>query len=76
MQRSINAPGGISKEARQWYINLFTKLSKSKEWLNHCNKKALNCTGKLGFLTGDKLSKFFAKEEAKHKKLLKAMGEI
>jgi tripartite-type tricarboxylate transporter receptor subunit TctC len=76
MQRSINAPGGISKEARQWYVELFTKLSKSEEWLNHCNKKALNCTGKLGFLTGAKLSKFFAKEEAKHKKLLKAMGEI
>ncbi len=76
MQRSINAPGGISKEARQWYIDLFTKLSKSEEWLNHCNKKALNCTGKLGFLTGDDLGKFFASEEAKHKKLLKAMGEI
>jgi tripartite-type tricarboxylate transporter receptor subunit TctC len=76
MQRSINAPGGISKEARQWYIDLFTKLSNSEEWQTYCKKKALHCTGKLGFLTGDKLGKFFAKEEAKHKKLLKAMGEI
>ncbi len=76
MQRSINAPGGISKEARQWYIDLFTKLSNSEEWQTYCKKKALHCTGKLGFLTGDKLGKFFAKEDAKHKKLLKAMGEI
>lgn len=76
MQRSIIAPGGIPKEAQEWYVDLFTKLSKSEEWLTHCKKKALHCTGKLGFLTGDKLSAFFAEEEAKHKKLLKAMGEI
>ncbi|MFQ5848310.1 MAG: Bug family tripartite tricarboxylate transporter substrate binding protein [Candidatus Methylomirabilales bacterium] len=76
MQRSINAPGGIPAEAREWYANLFTKLSKSEEWQTYCKKKALHCTGKLGFLTGDKLGKFFASEEAKHKRLLKAMGEI
>jgi tripartite-type tricarboxylate transporter receptor subunit TctC len=76
MQRSINAPGGIPAEARQFYIDLFTKLSNSEEWQTYCKKKALHCTGKLGFLTGRDLGKFFATEEAKHKKLLKAMGEI
>lgn len=76
MQRSINAPGGIPKEVQEWYVDLFTKLSKSEEWQSYCKKKALQCTGNLGFLTGDKLSAFFAEEEAKHKKLLKAMGEI
>ncbi|MFQ5882451.1 MAG: Bug family tripartite tricarboxylate transporter substrate binding protein [Candidatus Methylomirabilales bacterium] len=76
MQRSINAPGGIPAGARQWYINLFTKLSNSDEWQTYCKKKALHCTGQLGFLTGDKLGAFFAQEDVKHKKLLKAMGEI
>jgi tripartite-type tricarboxylate transporter receptor subunit TctC len=76
MQRSINAPGGIPNAARQWYVELFTKLSNSEEWQTYCKKKALHCTGDLGFLTGKDLGKFFATEEAKHKKLLKAMGEI
>ncbi len=76
MQRSINAPGGIPTEARQWYVELFTKLSNSEEWQTYCKKKALHCTGGLGFLTGDKLAEFFAREEAKHKRLLVAMGEI
>ncbi|MFQ5657168.1 MAG: Bug family tripartite tricarboxylate transporter substrate binding protein [Candidatus Methylomirabilales bacterium] len=76
MQRSINAPGGIPAEARQWYVQLFTKLSNSEEWQTYCKKKALHCKGDLGFLAGDQLGQFFAKEEVKHKKLLKAMGEI
>ncbi|MFQ5521540.1 MAG: Bug family tripartite tricarboxylate transporter substrate binding protein [Candidatus Methylomirabilia bacterium] len=76
MQRSINAPGGIPAAARQWYVDLFTKLSNSEEWQTYCKKKALHCRGDLGFLTGDQLGQFFAKEEVKHKKLLKAMGEI
>jgi tripartite-type tricarboxylate transporter receptor subunit TctC len=76
MQRSINAPGGIPNAARQFYVDLFTKLSNSEEWQTYCKKKALHCTGKLGFLTGKDLGKFFATEDAKHKKLLKAMGEI
>ncbi len=76
MQRSINAPGGIPADARKWYEDLFAKLSNSKEWQDYCKKKALHCTGDLGFLTGDQLGQFFAKEDAKHKKLLAAMGEI
>ena len=32
MQRSINAPGGISKDAVKWYTDLFNKLCNSKEW--------------------------------------------
>jgi putative tricarboxylic transport membrane protein len=76
MQRSINAPGGIPAEAQAWYVELFTKLSQSEEWQTYCKSKALFCTGELGFLTGDQLAQFFAVEDAKHKKLLKAMGEI
>jgi tripartite-type tricarboxylate transporter receptor subunit TctC len=76
MQRSINAPGGIPADARAFYADLFTKLSKSEEWQTYCKKKALHCTGELGFLTGKPLAEFFALEDAKHKKLLKAMGEI
>lgn len=70
MQRSINAPGGIPKEAGAWYQNLFEKLCNSKEWKEYTEKKALN----RACLTGQPLASFFAEEDSKHKNLLKGMG--
>lgn len=70
MQRSINAPGGIPKEAIAWYQNLFTKLCNSAEWKEYTKKKALN----RACLTGGPLASFFAEEDNKHKALLTGMG--
>ena len=36
MQRSINGPPGMSKEAQDWYINLFKTLFDSEEWQKFC----------------------------------------
>lgn len=70
MQRSINAPGGISKDALKWYSDLFTKLCNSEEWKSYTKQKALN----RACLSGAPLGEFFASEDAKHKQLLKGMG--
>lgn len=70
MQRSINAPGGISKEAVEWYSDLFAKLCNSDEWKSYTKKKALN----RACLSGAPLREFFAAEDVKHKQLLKGMG--
>ncbi|HBK81917.1 MAG TPA: hypothetical protein DDZ83_19980 [Nitrospinae bacterium] len=72
MMRSINAPGGISKDATAWYSDLFTKLCNSQAWKTYTKKKALN----RACLTGGPLASFFADEDVKHKKLLKGMGLI
>lgn len=70
MQRSINAPGGISRDAVQWYVDLFAKLCNSDEWKSYTKKKALN----RACLSGAPLGAFFASEDGKHKQLLKGMG--
>jgi tripartite-type tricarboxylate transporter receptor subunit TctC len=70
MQRSINAPGGIPKEAVAWYRDLFKKLCNSKEWKDYTKKKALN----RACLSGAPLASFFANEDKKHKALLTGMG--
>ena len=72
MMRSINAPGGISKDAVAWYQDLFGKLCNSDEWKTYTKKKALN----RACLSGGPLASFFADEDVKHKKLLKGMGLI
>ncbi|MGE3626050.1 MAG: Bug family tripartite tricarboxylate transporter substrate binding protein [Hyphomicrobiales bacterium] len=72
MQRSVVAPGGISKEAADWYVNLFKKVYDSSEWQDYCKKQALQCA----WLTGDKLQSYFQTEKKVHEALLKDMGEI
>ncbi len=70
MQRSINAPGGISKDALNWYGDLFSKLCNSDEWKSYTKEKSLN----RACLSGAPLGAFFASEDVKHKQLLKGMG--
>lgn len=72
MQRSVVAPGGISADVQKYYVDLFDKVYKSKEWQDYCKKKALQCA----WLTGDPLQKYFLTERAKHKAVLMSMGEV
>jgi len=66
MQRSVVAPGGMSDEARDFYVGLFEKVYRSPEWQDYLTKKGLI----PGWLTGDKLQAYFLEERSKHAKLL------
>ncbi len=70
MQRSINAPPGISKEAQAYYIDLFHKVFQSKEWQDFCASDGIFCDE---WLAGEDLSKYHMTELEKHRKLVKSM---
>ena len=72
MQRSIIAPPGIDKDVQAFYVGVFEKVYKSKDWQDYLNKKGLIA----GWLTGKALTDYFIKEREAHRKLLKEAGEI
>ncbi len=72
MQRSVIAPPGIPKDAQDFYVSVFDKVYKSKEWQSYLTKKGLV----PGWLTGNELTAYFVKEREVHRKLLKDLGEI
>lgn len=71
MQRSINGPPGMSKEAQQWYIKLFNTLYTSKEWQDFCVSDGLDCTE---WVAGDDLGAFHKAQLKRHKELIEAVG--
>ena len=72
MQRSIVAPPKIDKEVQDFYVGVFEKVYKSKEWQDYLSSKGLV----PGWLTGDELTAYFVKEREVHRALLKEAGEI
>ncbi len=72
MQRSIIAPPDIPADVQAYYVGVFEKVYKTKEWQDYMLNKGLI----PGWLTGDALTKYFAEEYEKHRKLLKAEGAI
>ncbi len=71
MQRSINGPPGMSKEAQEWYINLFKTLYESEEWQKFCVEDGLDCTE---WVAGDDLANFHKAQLQRHKELIEAVG--
>jgi tripartite-type tricarboxylate transporter receptor subunit TctC len=71
MQRSINGPPGMSKEAQEWYINLFKTLYESEEWQKFCTEDGLDCTE---WSAGDDLAAFHKEQIKRHKELIEAVG--
>ena len=71
MQRSINGPPGMSKEAQEWYINLFKTLYESEEWQQFCIDDGLDCTE---WVAGDDLASFHEAQIERHKELIEAVG--
>ena len=71
MQRSINGPPGMSKEAQEWYINLFETLYRSEEWQKFCVEDGLDCTE---WVAGDDLAAFHKAQIKRHKELIEAVG--
>ncbi|NQV99979.1 MAG: tripartite tricarboxylate transporter substrate binding protein [Rhodospirillales bacterium] len=72
MQRSVIAPSDIDDEVRDFYVGVFEKVYKSDEWQNYMKSKGLI----PGWLTGKALTDYFVEEQAKHKELLMATGDI
>jgi len=71
MQRSINGPPGMSKEAQDWYINLFKTLYESEEWQKYCQDEGLFCDK---WVAGDDLAAFHAAQLTRHKQLIDSVG--
>lgn len=71
MQRSINGPPGMSKEAQDYYIALFKKLFESEEWQKYCQDDGLTCDT---FLGGDDLMAFHKAQYERHQALIKKVG--
>ncbi len=71
MQRSINGPPGMSKEAQDWYINLFKTLFDSEEWQTFCTDDGLACDQ---WLAGDDLGAYHTQQIALHKELIESVG--
>jgi len=71
MQRSINGPPGMSKDAQAFYIDLFKKLYESKEWQDFCVSDGLDCTE---WVAGDDLAAFHKAQLKRHKDLIDAVG--
>jgi tripartite-type tricarboxylate transporter receptor subunit TctC len=71
MQRSINGPPGMSKEAQDWYVNLFKTLYESEEWQKYCADEGLSCEEWIA--DGD-LAEFHMTQLERHRKLIEKVG--
>ena len=72
MQRSVVGTPGMNKDAEKYYRGVFKKVYNSKKWQTYMKKKSLQGE----FLTGKALQKYWKRENAVHKAMLKKMGEI
>jgi tripartite-type tricarboxylate transporter receptor subunit TctC len=71
MQRSINGPPDMSKEAQDWYIQLFQTLFESEEWQSYCESEGLFCEE---WMAGDDLAAFHQTQYERHATLIEKVG--
>ena len=71
MQRSFNAPPGMSSEAQEWYISLFEKVFNSEQWQSYCQEEGLMCES---WVAGDDLAAFHDQQLARHQALIEKVG--
>ena len=71
MQRSINGPPGMSADAQEFYINLFSELYQSEEWQKFCVDDGLDCTE---WSAGDDLADFHSEQLIRHTALIEEVG--
>jgi tripartite-type tricarboxylate transporter receptor subunit TctC len=64
--------GGVPDAARDYYIGLLDKVRALPEWQELMQRGAFNQTA----LTGDAYRDWVAKEEQRHRELMKAAGFI
>lgn len=66
MQRSFVGPPDMPAEARDYYVDLFTRLSETETWQTYARDQALEAD----LLTGEALQEYFLGERDKHAALL------
>lgn len=71
MQRSVVGTPGMSDEAREFYVGVFTKVFESEEWQKYMKDKSLQGE----FMTGDELKAYWDRENARHVELLSKIGK-
>jgi tripartite-type tricarboxylate transporter receptor subunit TctC len=71
MQRSFNAPPGMSKEAQDFYVDLFGKVFNSATWQKYCEDEGLMCES---YVSGDELGAFHEQQLARHQALIEKVG--
>jgi putative tricarboxylic transport membrane protein len=71
MQRSINGPPGMSKEAQDWYSQVFQTLFESEEWQSYCESEGLFCEE---WMAGEDLAAFHQTQYDRHKGLIEKVG--
>lgn len=72
MQRTINGPPEMSKEAQDYYIGVFEQVFNSKEWQDFCASDGIFCDD---WVSGEDLGKVHVEEREKHQQLLETMGQ-
>ncbi len=70
MLRGIFLPPGVPKEALEWYVDLFRKVTETPEWKKYVADNAL----KPAFLTGPEYVKWLQEKEALTKDLMQKGG--
>jgi len=72
MLRGIFMPPGVKPEHVAYYTGLFKKVMATPEWKKLMEEGAFNTTA----LTGQQYADWVAKEETRHKELMKAAGFV
>jgi putative tricarboxylic transport membrane protein len=70
MLRGIFMGPNATKDQVNYYVELFKKVRETPEWQDLMKNGAFNTT----FMTGDDYAKWVAKEEERHKELMKEAG--
>ncbi len=70
MIRGILMPPGIPKEAQEWYVDLFRRVTETPEWKKYVAENALN----PAFVTGGEYVKWLEEKENLTKDLMKKGG--
>jgi len=70
MLRGIFMPGGVTDAQRDYYVAVFNKVRETPEWKEFMERGAFNQTA----LTGSAYRDWVAKEEQRHRDLMKEAG--
>jgi tripartite-type tricarboxylate transporter receptor subunit TctC len=70
MLRGIFMPGGVTEAQRNYYVDVLKKVRETPEWKEFMQRGAFNQTA----LMGDDYRNWVAKEEQRHRELMKEAG--
>ena len=70
MLRGIFLPGGVPPEVTKFYVEVLRKVEETPEWKDYLEKNAL----KPEFMTGAEFTDFLAKDETRHRDIMKKAG--